>query len=382
MNILQVLPELNAGGVERTTIEIAQALSAAGHVPHVVCAGGRLEDELQAAGGILHQLEVGSKNPMSLRRNTKALIDIIKTHKIDIIHARSRAPAWPAKAAAKATKIPFITTYHGIYNAKSGLKRRYNAVMAKGDIVIANSYFTKEHILKEHNIEAANIVVIPRGVDMSLFDPALVPSEDITAIRQEWDVGVSPVILLPGRLTRWKGQLVAIEALKLLEAKKGPGGKAILVLLGDAQGRDDYVAEIKTKADALGVGERVILAGHSRSMPTALAAADVVVSASTDPEAFGRVMAEAQAMARLVVASDHGGSRETVIDAVGGYLVPPYDSQALADGIAKVFALSKPKYTARAKAARKRIGSEYSAAALKTATLAVYEHALKARGGK
>jgi len=371
MNILQVVPELNAGGVERTTIEVAQALRGAGHVPHVVCAGGRLEDELRAAGGILHRLQIGSKNPMSLRSNTKALIKIIKTHKIDIIHARSRAPAWPAKAAAKATNIPFITTYHGIYNAKSGLKRRYNAVMAKGDIVIANSYFTKEHILKMHNIDANNIVVIPRGVDMSLFDPALVNSEDITAIRQEWGVGVSPVILLPGRLTRWKGQLVAVEALKLL------GGKAILVLLGDAQGRDDYVAEIKTKADALGVGERVILAGHSRSMPTALMAADVVISASTNPEAFGRVMAEAQAMARLVVASDHGGSRETVIDAVGGYLVAPNDSQALADGIAKVFALSTPKYNARAKAARKRIGSEYSAAALKTATLAVYEHSLK-----
>ncbi|MBN4056023.1 glycosyltransferase family 4 protein [bacterium AH-315-J23] len=376
MNILQVVPELNAGGVERTTIEVAQALRAAGHVPHVACAGGRLEDELRAAGGILHRLEVGSKNPMSLRSNTKALIEIIKTHKIDIIHARSRAPAWPAKAAAKATNITFITTYHGIYNAKSGLKRRYNAVMAKGDIVIANSYFTKDHVRGEHNIDAANIVVIPRGVDMSLFDPALVAAKDIAAIRREWGVGDNPIILLPGRLTRWKGQLVAVEALKLL------GGKAILVLLGDAQGRDDYVAEIKTKADALGVGERVILAGHSRSMPTALMAADVVVSASTDPEAFGRVMAEAQAMTRLVVASDHGGARETILDGAGGYLVAPNDSKALAEGVAKVLALPKSKYTARAKVARKRIGEEYSAATLKSATLAVYDRALENHGGK
>jgi len=376
MNILQVLPELNAGGVERTTIEIAQALSAAGHIPHVACAGGRLEDELLATGAVLHRLNVGSKNPLSLRRNTKALIEIIKTHKIDIIHARSRAPAWPAKAAAKATNIPFITTYHGIYNAKSGLKRRYNAVMAKGDIVIANSNFTKEHILAAHNIDASNIVVIPRGVDMSIFDPDLVSASDIAATRQDWGVGISPVILLPGRLTRWKGQLVAIEALKLL------GGKAALVLLGDAQGRDDYVAEIKVRAESLGVSERVILAGHSRSMPAALLAADVVISASTDPEAFGRVMAEAQAMARLVVASDHGGSRETVTDGAGGYLVVPGDSAALAAGIAKVLALSKSQYAARVKRARKRIGTQYSAKALKTATLAVYEHALKTRGGK
>jgi glycosyltransferase involved in cell wall biosynthesis len=380
MNILQVLPELNAGGVERTTIEVAQALSEAGHVPHVVCAGGRLEDELRAAGGILHRLRVGSKNPMSLRRNTKALIDIIKTDKIDIVHARSRAPAWPAKAAAQATNVPFITTYHGIYNARSSLKRRYNAVMAKGDIVIANSKFTKNHIMKEHNIDAGNIAVIPRGVDMSVFDPALVSVKDIKAIRKEWGVGDNPVILLPGRLTRWKGQLVAVEALKLL------GDKTALVLLGDAQGRDDYVAEIKSKAEALGISERVILAGHSRSMPAALTAADVVISASTDPEAFGRVMAEAQAMQRLVVASDHGGARETIIDGAGGYLATPRDNKALAKGIAKVLALPKAQYTARAKLARKRISQEYSAAAMKSATLAVYgavdAQVLKERGGK
>jgi len=376
MNILQVLPELNAGGVERTTIEVAQALSAAGHIPHVVCDGGRLEDELRAAGGVLHRLRVGSKNPMSLRSNTKALIEIIKTNKIDIVHARSRAPAWPAKAAAKATNTPFITTYHGIYNAKSGLKRRYNAVMAKGDIVIANSNFTKAHIIKEHGIDADNIVVIPRGVDMSVFDPKSVSAKGVKSIRQDWGVGECPVILLPGRLTRWKGQLIAVEALKLL------GGEAVLVLLGDAQGRDDYVAEIETKADALGIRDRVNLAGHSRSMPAALSAADVVISASTDPEAFGRVMAEAQAMQRLVVASDHGGAQETIIDGAGGYLVAPSDSEALAGGIAKVLALPKAKYTARAKTARKRIGEEYSAAALKSATLAVYERALKDGGGK
>ncbi len=380
MNILQVLPELNAGGVERTTIEIAQALSTAGHMPHVACNGGRLEDELRAAGGILHKLQVGSKNPMSLRRNTKALIDIIKTHNIDIIHARSRAPAWPAKAAATATNIPFITTYHGIYNAKSGLKRRYNAVMAKGDIVIANSKFTKAHIMMEHNIDANDIVVIPRGVDMSVFDPKLVSLADINAVRKKWGVGDKvndkPVILLPGRLTRWKGQLVAVEALKSL------GGNAVLVLLGDAQGRDDYVAEIESKAKSLGLGARVILAGHSRSMATALSVADVVVSASTDPEAFGRVMAEAQAMARLVVASDHGGARETVLDGAGGYLVKTNDSQALAEAITKVLALPKTQYTKRGQRARKRITEVYSARAMKTATLALYERALVNRGGK
>ena len=153
MNILQVLPELNAGGVERTAIEIAQALHAKGHVPHVASLGGRLEDELRAAGGVLHKVPVGSKNPLSLRSNIKALTKIIKDHNIDLVHVRSRAPAWAAKPAAEGANIPFITTYHGIYNAKSRLKRRYNAIMAKGDIVIANSEFTKAHILKEHSIK-------------------------------------------------------------------------------------------------------------------------------------------------------------------------------------------------------------------------------------
>ncbi len=378
MNILQVVPELNAGGVERTTIEIAHALTTAGYVPHVASMGGRLEDELRDVGGILHRLRVGSKNPMSLRRNTKALINIIKTRKIDIVHARSRAPAWPAKAAAKATNTPFITTYHGIYNARSGLKRRYNAVMAKGDIVIANSNFTKDHIIREHKINAGKIVVIARGVDMDIFDPALVTDADITQIKQDWGVGNSSTIVLPGRLTRWKGQLVAVDALKQLHSQ---GINTALVLLGDAQGRDDYVAEIKSQAYKLGLSDKIILAGHSRSVPTALAAADVVISASTDPEAFGRVMAEAQAMQRLVVASDHGGARETVIEGKGGRLVTPGDPQALADGIADILGLSKSEYTNRALAARKRIGLHYSAQTLKAATLAVYAQVLHDKGG-
>ncbi len=379
MNILQVVPELNAGGVERTTIEIAEALSAAGHIPHVASLGGRLEDELKAAGGVLHRLRVGSKNPMSLRHNTKSLINIIKADKIDIVHARSRAPAWPAKAAAKATGTPFITTYHGIYNAKSGLKRRYNAVMAKGDVVIANSRFTKDHIIREHKINADRIAVIARGVDMTTFDPALIPDGEIAQLKQNWGIGDEAVVLLPGRLTRWKGQLVAVKAVKLL-ADHGVNAK--LVLLGDAQGRNDYAAEIIAKADALQISERVILAGHSRSVPTALMAADVVISASTDPEAFGRVMVEAQAMEKLVVASNHGGVRETIVDGAGGRLVTPDDAQALADGISNILGLSKTEYTKRAKAARTRTGLRYSVQALKTATLEVYARVLRNSGGK
>ncbi|RZV40843.1 MAG: glycosyl transferase, partial [Acidimicrobiales bacterium] len=239
MNILQVVPELNAGGVERTTIEIAQALTKKGHTAHVACEGGRMEDELEKAGGILHRLKLASKNPLSLRRNTKALIKLIREHKIELVHARSRAPAWAAKAAADAVGIPFITTYHGIYNAKTGLKRRYNAIMAKGEVVIANSNFTKNHIIQEHGTDPDKIVVIPRGVEMKVFDPVKVKRADRETMLKAWAVsGKRPVVLLPGRLTRWKGQLVALDAIANL---KDNGIESDLVLLGDAQGREDYI---------------------------------------------------------------------------------------------------------------------------------------------
>ena len=380
MNILQVVPELNAGGVERTTIEIAQALSANAHEAHVACAGGRMEDDLQKAGGILHRLNLASKNPLSLRGNTKALIKIIKEHKIDIVHARSRAPAWAAKAAADAAGIPYVTTYHGIYNAKSGLKRRYNAIMAKGEIVIANSNFTKAHIIKEHGIDSDKIVVIPRGVEMDVFDPAAVKRADITSMRESWNVsGKRPIILLPGRLTRWKGQLLAITALKKLQKNEI---EADLVLLGDAQGREDYVTELETLTETMELNDRVFIAPHTKDMPTAYGVADIVISASTDPEAFGRVSAEAQAMEKLVVASNHGGSTETVVNGETGFLVTPGDADALANGIASLIAIAPRERKQMGKKARSRIARKFSAASLQKATLNVYETVLNSRRDK
>jgi glycosyltransferase involved in cell wall biosynthesis len=380
MNILQVVPKLDAGGVERTTIEIVEALSLAGHRAHVASEGGRLEDELSAAGGELHVLKLASKNPLSLRSNTRALIKLIKEHKIDLVHARSRAPAWAAKAAADAARIPFITTYHGIYNSGSRLKRRYNAVMVKGEIVIANSNFTKDHIVAEHGTDPDRIVVIPRGVDMRAFDPAKIKQAGITELRAEWGVsGNRPLILLPGRLTRWKGQLVAVDAMAEL---KNNGVEAQLILLGDAQGRDDYVAEIELKIETLGLENDIVIAPHTNNMSLAYAAADIVVSASTDPEAFGRVAAEAQAMQKLVVATNHGGATETVIDGETGFLVKPGDPKALANGIASILAISGKQRREMGKKARLRIGQDFSAKSLKKTTLEVYDKVLNGHRGK
>ena len=368
MNVLQVVPELNAGGVEGTTLEMAEALIAEKHGAHVISAGGRMEDELIRMGGVLHKADIGSKNLLSIFRRIRLLRAIIHEHKIDIVHARSRAPAWPAYHAARIEGVPFVTTYHGIYNSRSALKTYYNSVMARGAHIIANSEFTKAHIIKTHGTSPDIITAIPRGVDMEKFDPAIISAKDILAQRNRW--GIHPdqrVILLPGRLTRWKGPLIAVEALVNLPED------CILVLMGDAQGRDDFVKEIEDLAVELGVSERVLMPGHSRDVPTALASAYVVISASTDPEAFGRVAAEAQAMRKPVVATAHGGALETVIDEETGYLVPPSDAEGLADGIRK--ALNWPSYNGLA--ARARIASQFSKQNLQAKTLHVYNDLLK-----
>lgn len=368
MNVLQVVPELNAGGVEGTTLEVAQALITSGHSAHVVSAGGRMEDELLRMGGILHKTDIGSKNIFSIFRRIRLLRAIIHEHKIDIIHARSRAPAWPAYHAARIEGVPFLTTYHGIYNSSSALKTYYNSVMAKGEHIIANSEFTKAHIIKTHGTAADKITAIPRGVDMEKFDPSNLSAKEILAQRNRWGVPAKQkIILLPGRLTRWKGPLVAVEALSRLPKD------CVLILMGDAQGRDEFVAEIDAKAAALGIANRVIKPGHSRDVPIALCAADVVISASTDPEAFGRVAAEAQAMEKPVVATAHGGALESVVDGETGFLVTPSDAKALAEGISK--ALNWKNYDGPV--ARARISAHFSTKSLQAKTLAVYKDLLK-----
>jgi len=366
MNVLQILPDLNAGGVERTVLETAEALRAAGHGAHVLSAGGRLVPDLKALGGLHHLGQIGSKNILTVPWRIAGVRRLIAEQKIDIVHARSRAPAWPALYAARAEAVPFVTTYHGIYNAESLPKRFYNSVMAKGDIIIANSNFTADHILREHGSNPDRIRVIPRGVDMALFNPARFAHEDRTAKRLAWGVPEdAALILLPGRLTRWKGQTVAIEALAKLDSKFH------LVLLGDAQGRDTYVSELKAQAKAHGLSDRVYMPGHDSNVPAAYIAADIIICPSTDPEAFGRTAAEAQAMGRPVIASDHGGAVEVVQHGAGGWRVPPGDAAALANAVMKTEELKDLQ------GARARIEAQFSKTALQTSLMEVYESLMK-----
>lgn len=377
LTVLQVTPELNAGGVERTTLEIAEAISRAGGLALVASAGGRLEPDLKTAGGELIKLPTQSKNPITLIANAFKLASIARSHGVDIIHARSRAPAWSAMIAARMARVPFVTTFHGIYNAKSGLKRLYNSVMARGDAIIANSEYTREHILAHYHVEPERITAIPRGVDLAVFDRDLIPVADVAALRECW--GVSPddarcVVLVPARLTRWKGQLVLIEAVRQLEARR-PGLIKVIVA-GDDQGRRAYSEEMLSAIKAAGLQEAVAIVGHLGQMPLAFAASDMAVFPVIEPEAFGRGAVEAQAMGVPVIASSLGGYTETVVEGQSGFLAPPGAPDALSGAIERMIDAGPQKLMEMGNFGRDRVRRLYSKSALQSATLAVYQQVL------
>jgi glycosyltransferase involved in cell wall biosynthesis len=379
LTILQVTPELNAGGVERTTLEIAHAISRAGGLALVASVGGRLEPDLEAAGGEFIKLPLATKNPITALINAFRLARIIQKRGVDIVHARSRAPAWSAWIAAKLTRTPFVTTFHGIYNARSAPKRFYNSIMAKGDVVIANSEYTREHILYHFHSPPERVVAIPRGADLDVFDPRVIKAEDIAAQRAQWRVAVGDarcVVIAPARLTRWKGQLVLIEAAAEL-LKRRPGAMRV-IFAGDAQGRSNYVDSMQGAIDAAGLQEAVSIVGHLRNMPLAFAASDIAVFPVIEPEAFGRGAVEAQAMGVPVIASNLGGFTETVVEGETGYLVPPGAAQALAAALERLIDAGAPARAAMGQNGRNRVRALYSTAALQAATMAVYQRVLDA----
>ncbi len=366
--ILQVLPALDAGGVERGTIEIAQAIAGAGGKPLVASQGGRLVGAISRAGGTHFTLKLASRNPLRILRNQAALESIAKTHAVRIIHARSRAPAWSAYRAARQLRLPFVTTWHGTYRENLPFKRAYNAVMAKGDLVIAISHYIAAELMRRHAVPANRVRVIPRGVDPAVFDPAAVSGERIARLAQAWRLPESaPVILLAGRLTRWKGQDIAIQALARLT-----DSTACLVLAGASQGKGSFTQELAQRATSLGLGPRVRIVGDCADMPAALALADVALNVSTVPEGFGRTAIEAQAMARPLIATNHGGAAETVHDGQTGFLIPPNDVAALTAALETALSLTPEQRWTLGYRARAHVSAAYTKAAMQAATLAVY----------
>lgn len=374
--ILQVLPRLETGGVERGTIDTAAAIAAAGWTALVASSGGAMVRELERAGARHLTLPVESKNPLVMRANVRRLAKLIGKHDVNLVHARSRAPAWSARAAARRTGAAFITTFHGDYSGTSSIKRRYNAIMAEGERVIAISNYIAERLEQGYGVPSERIRVVPRGIDIDLFSAASVSAERMIQLSGEWRLpDAAPVIMLPGRMTPLKGHDILVEALARLGRRD-----VRCLLVGAEQGRTRYRQEINDHVARANVSEMVQIVGHCRDMPAAYMLADVVVSASTSAEGFGRVAVEAQAMGRPVIATDHGGARETVIGGETGWLVPPGDPDALAQALRESLEMSVEQRERYAERAIAHVRAHFSHRRMCAQTLDVYRELLNRSG--
>lgn len=372
--VLQILPALNTGGVERGAVDVAIELKKRGAVPMVVSSGGYYESLLKKHG-ILHvKMPVHSKNPFTMLLNYFRLKKLVDIYNIELIHVRSRAPAWSAYYVAKNTGVKFVTTFHGTYNFSNNLKRFYNAVMTKGDKVIAVSKHIATHIKKYYDVKARKIETIHRGVDTSIFDPTSVPQGRIDAVMKKFNLPVDKsIILLPGRITRWKGHLLLIEALNAIKEKD-----FVCLFVGPTNPKNKgYQKEILDKAARYEFTNRIYMFDHCNDMPALYKIAHVTVSASTDPEAFGRVMAEAGAMGSPVVASKHGGAVEIIEDGITGWLFEPGNPESMAEALKKALGCSKTKRATISRAARKRIKAHFDNNLMLEKTVQLYRSVYK-----
>lgn len=366
MRVLQIVPELETGGAELTTVDVAHALVDAGHEAFVVSQGGRMVADLPEAATHI-TLPVASKNPITMLANANRIRALCQREGIHLVHARSRAPAWSALMAARRATLPFVTTYHGAYKARSGLKRWYNSVMARGDVVIANSQFTADSIAAQYPSAHSKLTVIPRGTDFARYDAPAEP--------YDWELpDGARVVVQIARLTEWKGQSVSIGALA------GLPKDVHLILAGGDQGRIDYRESLIRLAERVGVRDRVHLVGHV-DPPRALASADVCIVPSTEPEAFGRAAVEAQAAGVPVIVSKLGAVPETVLapplvseDERTGWHVPAGEKGHLCEAIKTALSLEPAAHNAQIERARRHVHARFSLEAMCQATLTVYRN--------
>lgn len=375
--VLQVLPRLQTGGVERGTLEMVRAIVAAGGRALVASGGGRLVPEIEAAGGSHVVLPLGDKAPWRIALNARRLASLARDHEVRLIHARSRAPAWAAWLGWQSLgrvmpRVRFVTTWHGVHAETWPGKRLWNSVLSKGERVIAISHFVARQVAARHGVGADRLRVIPRGVDTVAFDPAVVAPARLLALRTAWHLADGRrIVMLPARLTGWKGHATLIDALALLGDED-----VVAVFVGELEGRSETVLRLARQAEALGLAQRIVMAGHCSDMPAALLLADVVVSASLRPEPFGRVVIEAQAMGCPVIATDHGGAAETIEAGVTGWRVPPGDAAALAEAIAEALDLAPLERVALAERCRASVAARFTTASMQAATLDVYREVL------
>jgi len=375
LTILQVLPELQGGGVERGTLEVAKFLHDQGHLSHVVSAGGRMVAALTESGSVHHRLQVAGKNLRSLW-SVIAFRRLLLKLNPDVVHVRSRVPGWVTELAYRTLPVEYrpvrVSTFHGFYSVN-----RYSAVMTKGARVIAVSHTISDHIQSAYGIPESRITVIPRGIDPVIYDPQRITREEREAQRRVWQVTDPdvPVLLLPGRFTRLKGH--GLLLLALAELTDLPW---VLVFLGDHEEHPGYTVELLELAEKLGVRGRLLTPGHTDGMPLAYAAADLVLNTSTTPESFGRTAVEAMAMGRPVVVSGHGGSMETVLHDQTGWHFAPGDKNDLARTL-KTALSEKDRWPGMGITARNHVVSHFTLQTMCADTLAVYVDVLAEKHG-
>ena len=375
--ILQVIPALDNGGVEIEAIEIAKAIVAAGGRALIASRKGRLEAESHASGIEFRHLPLDTKNPFQIYKNSALLQKLIIKENVDIVHVRSRAPAWSAYRAAHSLGVPFVTTYHAAYSSQTIFKTFYNSVMAKGDRVIAISQFIQDHLIKKYSqfswFDPSKIRLIPRGIDYNYFDPSTIPDEPLQQLRDSWEIPPSTrVLLLPGRISRTKGQDLLIKALALMKHTD-----VMAIFVGSALRHESYRNNLLRLASKLNLENRVKWVPPYANIPIAYQLADIIVCPSLVPEGFGRLMAEAQAMQKPIIASDHGAARELIENGETGWLTPPRDARALAKTLDHALDLSQKQLDEMGTKGRKRVKACFSQEEMSLKTVAVYKELLR-----
>ena len=379
LKVLQVIPKLGYGGAETGCYDIAHYLAENNCKSFIVTSGGDLLKFVDKKKVTVIRLPVHSKNPLLILINSIILIGIILFNNISIVHARSRAPAWSCLLATKITGRKFVTTFHGTYNFKSKLKKFYNSVMVRSHLIIAGSNFIFSHI-KENYLKYLNdkkkLMVIFRGINVDYFDSTTKIEVDEKKLLKKWDIEKDKkIILLPGRLTYWKGQEIFIEAINLVNIELGYEAFYV-VILGSDQGRDLYKKKIIRLSEQYRMTNQIRFIDHCKDMALAYKVSDIVVSASIEPEAFGRVAVEAQSMEKLIIASNIGGSNETIIDEKTGYLFENGNAKSLSQKILKAITLDETSLKTIGIEGRKNIIQKFNVEKMCFSTYSEYKRIL------
>ena len=377
--ILQIIPNMEIGGAERTVLEITSFLKDTNFSSLVLTSGGKLIDDLERANIEVIKLKIDKKNPYSIIKNFFLFIKIFREKKINLVHVRSRVPAWSAIFAAKKLGIPVLTTWHGHVSNSSFIKKIYNSIMLKGDAVIANSIYTAENISKIYGINKSKIDIIPRGVDVNNFKKSDINSHEIAKIKENWKIfdKEKVIILLPARLTKWKGHEVAIEAINLLKGESF-FKNIVCLFAGEQKNSEKYIHNLNRLISSYSLEKKIRLIGKVENMPLAYHASDVILSPSIEPEPFGRIPIEAQASGKIIISCDAGAVKDTIKSGKNftGFKAIPNNSESLADKIKIALKMENEEIQGMQKRAIMNVKNNFSLESMCKKTLEVYNRLL------